>query len=38
VHRWSNYNHDKFKKKAAEEVDVSIRVFFLVMSSHLTPI
>lgn len=37
VPRRSNCNHDRFKKKAAEEVDVSILVFFLVVPSQLTP-
>ena len=37
MRRRSNCNRDKFKKKAAEEVDVSILVFFLVVPSHLTP-
>jgi len=34
--RGSNYNRDKFKKKTAEQVDVSILVFLLVVSSQLT--
>ena len=34
MHRWSNCNHDKFKKKAVEEeVDVSVYAFFLVASA-----
>lgn len=33
----SNYNHDKFKKKAVEEeVDVSVLVFFPVLPTWLS--
>ena len=37
LRRRPNYHHDKFKKKAAEEVDVSILAPPPVVSSHLTP-